>query len=183
MSEVGREDLRTTVGAFLAAAKARRGDWAASPDRTFPCEADLSFGGAALSAVLADLQLASTVRADAEMAAHRDRFERQVAELEARVELARRKGEVVARVAALRRRDLLRKCVADADSSSITRKSGELTKIAVTDALCAAFAEEVESLGLGEHHVELRAAGASKGSLYHQLGLRDAQTSVGRARS
>jgi energy-coupling factor transporter ATP-binding protein EcfA2 len=178
LSELGREDLRTTVEAFLAAAKARRRDWAANSDGSYPSDPCLPYGDAALAGLQADLEQASIVRPDAEMTARRGELGRQAAELEARAELARRKGEVVVRLAALRRQDLLRKCIADTDSASITRKSGELTKTAVTDELRAAFADEIDALGLGQHHVELRTAGASKGSLYHQLGLRDTQAAA-----
>lgn len=39
LSELGREDLRTMVEAFLAGAKPRRGEWAATADGAFRCDA------------------------------------------------------------------------------------------------------------------------------------------------
>lgn len=60
-------------------------------------------------------------------------------------------------------------CLADTRTHSITIKSSEVTKEAVTEQLKAAFQEELKKLKFKHVEVELQEAGGQTGSFFHQL--------------
>lgn len=60
-------------------------------------------------------------------------------------------------------------CLAETNTTSITRKSTELTKEMVTDALRASFKSELSQIGFRHTAIEVVDVGGSKGVLRHQI--------------
>jgi hypothetical protein len=65
-------------------------------------------------------------------------------------------------------------CLKDTHTNSITRKSSEITREVVTRTLSAAFSEELRQLHFTHLEIELRAAGGTRGALFHKLAFRRA---------
>jgi energy-coupling factor transporter ATP-binding protein EcfA2 len=65
-------------------------------------------------------------------------------------------------------------CLQDTHTGMITRKSTEVTKLAVTEQLSVSFKEELLKLRFVHHDVELQPTGGERGSLFHKLVLKRA---------
>lgn len=104
----------------------------------------------------------------------RKRSEARRAELHARARLAEIRPQIHAEITRKARMNAYELCVKDTDTRAATKLSTELTKKYVTDALTAAFDEELRNLGFTTLELELRAAGAQRGVLYHQVFLKQA---------
>lgn len=65
-------------------------------------------------------------------------------------------------------------CNKDTNTHSITRKSSELTKKAVTQQLMKSFRDELDKLQFTHLEVELKPVGGTRGALYHKLILKRA---------
>ncbi len=104
----------------------------------------------------------------------RKRAETRHAELHARSVLAELREQIHAEIDRRARINAYELCIKDTDTRAATKFSTDLTKKYVTDALTAAFADELKRLGFTTLELELRPAGAQKGVLYHQVCLRHA---------
>ncbi len=67
-------------------------------------------------------------------------------------------------------------CLDEVTTNAITKKSTELTKALVTDALRTRFAAELQEIGFTHLDVEVQPAGGSKGALFHKLVFTHAPT-------
>jgi len=94
--------------------------------------------------------------------------------LEAREVLSRNLSSVFDEIERKKKIAAYQNCFNDTGTSSITRKSGEVTKAAVTERLASSFNDELQRLHFRHLEVELQVAGAARGSLYHKLTLKRA---------
>lgn len=106
--------------------------------------------------------------------AGRKRSEARHAELHARSVLAEIRPQVHAEIDRKARTNAYELCIKDTDTRAATKLSADLTKKYVTDALTAAFDDELKRVGLTTLELELRPAGAQRGVLYHQVFLKHA---------
>jgi ABC-type lipoprotein export system ATPase subunit len=93
----------------------------------------------------------------------------ELRELEARLELRANRAGVLAKIDRRKRLAAYAQCIEDTSTGQITRKSTELTKQLVTDQLRKAFQNELTLVGFTHRSIEIKAAGGSKGTLFHQL--------------
>lgn len=93
-------------------------------------------------------------------------------QLLARQKLGQRKADVLAELARLKRLNALAGCLRDVDTTATSRKSTELTKARVTEAICDSFKTELNGLGLAYLRVELVPVGSERGVMYHRVELR-----------
>lgn len=98
----------------------------------------------------------------------------QLAELEARAMLAAHLDLVIDEIERKKRLAAYQLCLDETKTTGISRKSGDITKIAVTDRLSASFKQELKALKFQHVEVEMIAAGTARGALYHRLQLRRA---------
>jgi len=101
-------------------------------------------------------------------------IETELRELEARQTLGKHLGAVLGEIERKQRIAAYQLCLEETKTNAITRKSSEVTKLAVTDQLAKCFKEELDSLKFRHVEVEMVAAGGSRGALYHKLQLRRA---------
>lgn len=95
-------------------------------------------------------------------------------ELEARQVLASHVKSVLGEVERKKCLAAYQLCLDEAKTNPITRKSSEVTKVAVTEQLAKSFKDELARLKFRHVEVEMVAAGGSRGTLYHKLQLRRA---------
>ena len=97
-----------------------------------------------------------------------------LSELEARQLLADHLSEVLEAIERKKKIAAYQLCIDETRTNSITHKSSNVTRHAVTEPLTRSFAEELKALRF--HHVEVQMvdAGGSRGALYHKLQLRRA---------
>ena len=102
------------------------------------------------------------------------KLSKEFSELEARQLLADNESKVLEAIERKKRIAAYELCVGETRTNTITRKSSEVTRRAVTEQLTKSFSEELDELDF--HHVEIQmvAAGGSRGALYHKLQLRRA---------
>ena len=93
----------------------------------------------------------------------------ELKELSSRQSLAAQLEPVLNIIERKKRLAVYGQCIEEASTTVITRKSTALTKALVTEKLRAAFQSELASLQFTHVSVEIRAAGGSRGSFYHQL--------------
>ena len=98
----------------------------------------------------------------------------ELTELEARQLLAGSVNEVLAAIERKKRIAAYQLCVEETRTNSITRKSTDVTKRAVTEQLAASFADELVALKFDHVEVQMVDSGGSRGALYHKLQLRRA---------
>ena len=98
----------------------------------------------------------------------------ELGELEAREVLAEHLSPVLEEIERKKKIAVYQMCINETRTNSITRKSSDVTRRAVTEQLTRCFSEELD--GLRFHHVEVQMvdAGGSRGALYHKLQLRRA---------
>jgi ABC-type cobalamin/Fe3+-siderophores transport system ATPase subunit len=93
----------------------------------------------------------------------------ELLELQSRVSLAENLPIVEGEIERKKRLAAYKLCLEDVSTSSITRKSTELTKRLITDQLREAFQEELTKIDFKHLAVEIQSVGGSKGTLYHRL--------------
>ena len=98
----------------------------------------------------------------------------ELKELEARQILADQLDNVLEQIERKKKIAAYQLCIDETRTHSITRKSSEVTKRAVTGQLTASFAGELDTLKFRHVEVRMVAAGGSRGALYHKLELRRA---------
>ena len=98
-----------------------------------------------------------------------DKMRNDLNELEARRILRTRLDAVLDEIRRKQRVAAYHQCILETRTNSITRKSSEVTKRAVTGQLVEAFKDELRRLDFRQVEVELKEAGGSRGSLYHKL--------------
>ncbi|MCH7993348.1 MAG: hypothetical protein IIB57_02780 [Planctomycetes bacterium] len=101
-------------------------------------------------------------------------LETELRELEARQVLARHLKAVLAEIERKKRFAAYQLCLDETRTNAITRKSSEVTKLAVTEQLARSFKQELATLKFRDIEVEMVAAGGSRGALFHKLQLRRA---------
>ena len=101
-------------------------------------------------------------------------LETELRELEGRQVLARHRDAVLAEIERKKRLAAYQLCLGETKTTAITRKSSEVTKLAVTEQLAKSFKQELKALRFQHVEVEMVAAGGSRGALYHKLQLRRA---------
>jgi len=94
--------------------------------------------------------------------------------LEARQILAKHLNAVLSEIERKKRLAAYQLCLEETKTTAITRKSSEITKLAVTEQLAKSFKEELVALKFRHVEVEMAASGGSRGALYHKLQLRRA---------
>lgn len=102
------------------------------------------------------------------------RLESELRELEARQVLAEHLTPILEEIERKKRIAAFQLCLDETKTTAITRKSTEVTKLAVTEQLAKSFREELETLKFRHVEVEMVAAGGARGALYHRLQLRRA---------
>jgi ABC-type lipoprotein export system ATPase subunit len=102
------------------------------------------------------------------------KIEAQLRELDARQILARHQTTVLGEIERKKRLAAYQLCLDDTKTTAVTRKSSEVTKVAVTEQLAQSFKQELADLKFEHVEVEMVAAGGSRGALYHKLQLRRA---------
>lgn len=101
-----------------------------------------------------------------------DKLQSELLLLDERARLFLERDQVLTEVERLAHRAKLSACLSDTETNAITRKSTELTKSSVSDALCSRFEYELRGLGLSHLSVVLDATGGAKGTLYHKVEIR-----------
>lgn len=102
------------------------------------------------------------------------KVETELRELEARQLLGKHLDAVLAEIERKKRLAAYQLCLDETKTTAITRKSSEVTKLAVTEQLATSFKVELDTLEFRHVEVEMVAAGGSRGALYHKLQLRRA---------
>ena len=92
-------------------------------------------------------------------------------QLLARQALIHRKADVIAEIDRLEKLKVIAACLRDVDTTSISRKSTELTKSSITQTICDRFALELDQLGLAHLRVDLVPVGSERGVMYHRVSL------------
>lgn len=186
-SEVLLDDLgppgaehRESVVSFLATAAARKqslekalqsGDWQSVTDcRTPPIPL--------LDELLLDIEKAAAEADSSSNPSQKTQLQAELVQLQERDRLGREVDAVLAEIERLSLIQTLEKCITDAETSAITRKSTQLTKAYVSDALCKTFESELQALGLRHLSVVMDPTGGSKGTLYHKVEIRRADGSA-----
>lgn len=95
-------------------------------------------------------------------------------QLEARQILGQHVTDVLAEIERKKRLAAYQLCLDETKTTAITRKSSDVTKLAVTEQLAKSYKEELGRLNFQHVEVEMAAAGGSRGALYHKLQLRRA---------
>jgi len=93
----------------------------------------------------------------------------ELKELEARETLKQNLQTVLDEIERKSRIAAYTQCIEDTSTAQITRKSTELTKRLVTERLRDGFQKELTLLEFTHLAVEIKAAGATKGALFHRL--------------
>jgi hypothetical protein len=146
------------------AAALTSGEWAVIRPLSECPAADIATIVTDLNTKSAEFERAKAPEKLAELKAERD-------QLLARQKFGRRKADVLAEVARLKRLNALAACLRDVDTTATSRKSTELTKSRVTKAICDRFKTELNGLGLAHLRVELVPAGSERGVMYHRVEL------------
>lgn len=102
------------------------------------------------------------------------KIEAQLRELDARQTLGRHQATVLGEIERKKRLAAYQLCMDDTKTTAVTRKSSEVTKLAVTEQLAQSFKHELANLKFEHVEVEMVATGGSRGALYHKLQLRRA---------
>jgi len=158
--------------AFLGAAKESRATLLASNNGLAPLVVPAPVTDLESLATGIEAQAAEVMRAADP--AGRKRAEVRYAELHGRNTLAGLRSQIHAEIDRRARINAYELCIKDTDTRAVTKLSTELTKKHVTDALTAAFDDELKKLGFTTLELELRSAGAQRGVPYHQVHLKHA---------
>jgi recombinational DNA repair ATPase RecF len=101
--------------------------------------------------------------------ATRKRMTDELAELRARMLLAKHEQIVLEEIERKRKHAAYSLCIEDTKTHAITQKSTAVTKTAVSQKLKKAFRDELARLAFRHVEVELTEAGGAEGVLYHKL--------------
>lgn len=101
---------------------------------------------------------------------------KELKELEARENLGRDLKIVIEEIERKKKLAAYELCIQDTSTHGITRKSTEITTLTVTQQLSKTFKNELEKLGFAHLEVELRPVGGTRGTLYHKLVLKRAES-------
>ena len=104
----------------------------------------------------------------------RNKLSTEAEELKARVMLGKNTEVVLEEIERLKKIAAYERCRMDTQTHSITRKSKEITKEAVTEKLKDSFRSELSRLGFQQAEVELSDAGGAAGIHYHKIVLSQA---------
>jgi hypothetical protein len=96
-------------------------------------------------------------------------MESELNELSARESLNTNLATVIGEIERKKRIGAYTQCLDDCTTAAVTRKSTELTKRLITDALQQSFEGELAQIGFTHLAVEIQAAGGSRGALFHRL--------------
>ena len=99
---------------------------------------------------------------------------RELTELESRKILGDSIDVVLNEIDRKERIEKYEKCSSETNTTTITRKSSEVTKKVVTERLVESFTQELNHLNFHKIGVEFKEDGGSHGSLYHKLALTQA---------
>ena len=99
---------------------------------------------------------------------------KELEDLESRQALADNLQDVIDEIERKKRIAAYQLCIEETRTNSITRKSSEVTKRAVTEQLTLSFRKELESLRFHHVEVDMVSAGGSRGALFHRLQLKRA---------
>ena len=165
---------REAVVSFLATSTARKQSLEAAADSGI--WQSVTEGGPSplpqLDALLLDVEKSATEADSSVNPNQKTGLQQELLQLQERDRLEREIDAVLAEIERLSVIETLDKCVADTDTTAITRKSTQLTKAYVSDALCKTFEEELQALGLRHLSVVMDPTGGSKGTLYHKVEIR-----------
>jgi len=95
----------------------------------------------------------------------------EYSELDAAIKLADRIGDVLSEHRMLSMKAVLERAITETDTQRLTRRSTEVTRAVVSDALKQRLTCEIEQLGFGSAPVELMDEGGRKGVFYHRIHL------------
>ncbi len=104
----------------------------------------------------------------------KEKLEIELRELDARELLGKNIQIVLDEIERKKKIAAYQLCLSDTNTQGITRKSSELTKLAVTNKLVRSFKAELDRLKFTHLEVEFQPAGGVRGALYHQLVLKRA---------
>lgn len=121
--------------------------------------------------LLKDAQSLESSEAGEKLQALREAYD----ELEARKALGGILEDVFSEIKRLKRLRGLQNCLASANTRALSLFSNQLTEELVSQALCGAFTDELEQLGLREPKVLLEKSGSRRGVTYHRLYLADSR--------
>jgi hypothetical protein len=171
LTEIEAEDaaLSASLRAFLLRAEeARRAISQGSPEGVGPSLSP------ELKVFAATLEARASVLTSAAEVEQRPVIERQARELRAHAALWESRDAVREEIRRAKRHAALTRAAKDAVTTGISRKSTELTDKYMTDALLAAYGEEVRALRIGDA-VELKPIGTAKGKSQQRVALRVAE--------
>ncbi len=173
------DGLSTRVDGYLEAADARRRALLKALEKELPAPNDLP----PLSSCAVEVsQAASTLRERSSEILRAVDDKKQVAlvseldELLARQQLGSGVSRVLEEIDRKKRLVTYTQCLQDTHTRSITLKSSDLTRRAVTTELTRAFEEELKKLRFTDLGVELQVEGGERGSLYHRICIRGAES-------
>lgn len=93
-------------------------------------------------------------------------------ELDSRIRLRAIKEEVLGEIQRLRRIQAFETAIKDTQTGGITRKSTELTKKYVSQALADCFTDELRRLNFDNLELELKPVGGERATLYHRISFK-----------
>jgi hypothetical protein len=105
----------------------------------------------------------------------KNKLSNELRELDAREALGKQINLVLDEIERKKKLAAYQLCLQDTNTQGITRKSTEVTKLAVTQQLATTFEAECKRLRFTHLEVELHPTGGARGVLYHKLVLKRAQ--------
>jgi len=102
------------------------------------------------------------------------KLESELKELEARKLLSANLSGVIKEIERQKKMAVYSLCLNDVTTTSITKKSTEITKKVVTEHLIESFHKELSKLGFNHLEIDLEPSGATRGALYHKLVIKRA---------
>jgi len=179
--------LALRVDAFLAACRARKRELIDehshfnSGDERFKPVSLTQFSEdprAALEGVIGQLEARRVELDGIDISVELKRLQDALLTLEQRKEIFLRKDDIATEIGLLKRIAAYEKALKDTNSKSISDKSAELTRLAVSKELVQRFGTELRALSVESVPAELRAIGARRGSLYHKVGISSSRADV-----
>ena len=179
LEELGldNQDLSDTVRAYMEESENRRRRVYGALEGDGSCPDDLpvhSLDIEVLKRHVINLQDRATKLRGANRTETLRELKRELSELEARQYLADHLADVLEEIERKKQVAAYQLCLDETRTTSITRKSSDVTRRAVTERLTMSFAEELEKLNFRHVEVQMVDAGGSRGALYHKLQLRRA---------
>ena len=170
-------DLSDAVRAYLEEKETRKRRVYGALDSDAPCPTKLpvqSLNLEILKRHVDNLRYRATKLREANRTEAVKELKRELSELEARQSLADHLADVLEEIERKKKIAAYQLCLDETRTNSITRKSSDVTKRAVTEQLTVSFTEELDKLRFRHVEVQMVDAGGSRGALYHKLQLRRA---------